>query len=71
MPPSQLDLALAALIDGATTASDIAEDLKIPVERAGIVLWKLRRRGYIRFTGRRVPARSGRGGNPSHVYEVV
>lgn len=67
---SQSNRALAAVLDGANTSSDIADALGLSIHRAGIVLWKLRRGGYVRHTGRVIPSSTGRGGQPSQVYEA-
>ncbi len=68
---SEPDRALAAVLDGANTAADIAAELGVSMERAGAVLRKLRRRGYVRRTDRCIPSSTGRGGNPLVVYEAA
>lgn len=67
---SQPSRALAALLTGANTAADVAIDLGITIERAGHVLRRLRRRGHVRRTERRIPSSTGRGGNQMVVWEA-
>jgi len=71
MLASQPDRALAAILDGCNTSADIAEELGVSVKHAAAVINKLRRHGYVRWTGRFVPQDSGVGGRPYHVWEPV
>lgn len=73
MPPdvSQPDLALAAVLDGLNTSADVAAELGVPVKHASAVLCKLRRQGYLRWTGRVAPRADGVGGRAAKVYEVA
>jgi len=68
---SQPDRALAAVIDGANTATDIAAELGVSSSHAAALLCKLKRQGYLRWTGRKVPPPRGEGGKGCRVYEVV
>lgn len=68
---SQTCLALAAVMDGtATTSPDIADELGVSIKHAAAVINKLRRQGYVRWTGRCLP-RGPLGGRACHVYEAT
>lgn len=69
MTASQPDRTLAAIIDGANTSHDIAAELGVSVKHAAAVINKLRRQGYVRWTGRVVPREPGCGGRSRMVWE--
>ena len=69
---TQPDRALAALLDGATTSPDIADELGVSIKHAAAVINKLRRQGYLRWTGRVIPRPVGqKGGRECKVWMVV
>lgn len=55
MKASQPDLALAAVLDGANTAGDIAIELGVSRRHASMVVHRLLREGALRWTGKRLP----------------
>lgn len=65
----QTDLALAAIHDGASTSPDIADELGVSIKHAAAVINKLRRQGYVRWTGRVIPRPPGqKGGRECKVW---
>lgn len=68
----QTDRTLAAILDGATTSPDIADELGVSIKHAAAVINKLRRQGYVRWTGRVIPRPPGqKWGRECHVWEAV
>jgi Mn-dependent DtxR family transcriptional regulator len=67
---TQPDLTIAAMLDGATTSTEIADELGVSGPHARVVINRLQKEGAIRWTGRRM-AREGCAGWGKRVYEVV
>ena len=67
---TQPDLAIAAMLDGANTSTDIADILGVSHVHARVVINRLLKEGAIRWTGRRMP-REGTAGWGKRVYEVA
>ena len=66
----QPDRALAAILDGANTSSDVADILNASGPHARVVVNRLVKEGLIRWTGRRM-LREGCAGWGKRVYEAV
>jgi hypothetical protein len=70
--PSQPDLVLAAVLDGASTVGDIADELGVGRKHASVLIWRLLKEGRIRWSGRRMPRDPGiPGSRGQRVYEPV
>ena len=68
---SQPDAALAAMLDGASTSREIADELGVSVKHAASVINRLRLEGCVRWTGRIVPPEPGESGHGYRVWEAV
>jgi hypothetical protein len=65
------DIALAAVMEGANTSPDLAEELDWSVKYASAVLSQLHREGHIVWRGRYMPRVPGVRGPGTRVYEVA
>ena len=69
---SQPDLALAAIHDGASTSLDVADALGVSVRHAAAVINRLRKQGFVFWTGKVLPRPEGqKHGRTCKVWALV